>query len=178
MLACDRMRSSVRPQFAAFATAGRNGDLRIGSKPVRRVGQLSAPSWFSRSRSFRSWRPLGSSTSHAPFTSVGLPSSVGLCSSPCRITIILSLHKHGPDRACHAVGQGNCDQDLRFSLQHPGQPRALGYRPASRNCSRVSFLRNFTSPVIVAPWSWKTRFARSIPIIVSFILPSSPFVWR
>ncbi|WP_390264881.1 nucleotidyl transferase AbiEii/AbiGii toxin family protein [Halodurantibacterium flavum] len=47
----------------------------------------------------------------------------------------------------------------------------------TRNCSRVSFLRNFTAPVIAAPWSWKTRFARSTPIIVSFISPSSPLAW-
>src|SRR6056297_302969 len=38
-----------------------------------------------------------------------------------------------------------------------------------RNCSRVSFLRNVTCPVVVAPWSWKTRFAKSTPIIVSLI---------
>ena len=38
-----------------------------------------------------------------------------------------------------------------------------------RNCSRVSFLRNVTWPVVVAPWSWKTRFAKSTPIIVSLI---------
>ena len=37
------------------------------------------------------------------------------------------------------------------------------------SCSRVSFLRNLTCPVIVAPWSWKTRFAKSTPIIVSLI---------
>jgi hypothetical protein len=35
-------------------------------------------------------------------------------------------------------------------------------------------LRNRTSPVIAAPWSWKTFFARSTPIIVSFSSPSSP----
>ena len=44
----------------------------------------------------------------------------------------------------------------------------------ARNWSRDSFLRNLTSPAIVAPWSWKARFARSTPIIVSFISPSSP----
>src|SRR6056297_2125385 len=42
-----------------------------------------------------------------------------------------------------------------------------------RNCSRVCFFRNFTCPVIEAPWTWKTRFAKSTPIIVSFISPSS-----
>jgi len=39
-----------------------------------------------------------------------------------------------------------------------------------RNCIRDSFLRNFTSPVIEAPCTWKTFFARSIPIIVSVVI--------
>jgi len=38
-----------------------------------------------------------------------------------------------------------------------------------RNCSRVSFLRNFKCPAIVAQWIWSTFLARSTPIIVSFI---------
>lgn len=43
-----------------------------------------------------------------------------------------------------------------------------------KNCPHKSFLRNFTSPAIDAPCNWKTLFARSTPIIVSFISPSSP----
>ncbi|WP_428845913.1 helix-turn-helix domain-containing protein [Agrobacterium cucumeris] len=39
-----------------------------------------------------------------------------------------------------------------------------------RNCSRDSFLRNFSSPVIEAPCTWKTFFARSIPIIVPIVI--------
>ena len=42
------------------------------------------------------------------------------------------------------------------------------------NCDRESFLRNCTCPVIEAPWSWKTRFAKSTPIIVSFVTVAVP----
>ena len=44
---------------------------------------------------------------------------------------------------------------------------------AAGNCLRESFLRNWTSPVRWAPWTWKTAFARSTPIIMSFLSPSS-----
>ena len=44
------------------------------------------------------------------------------------------------------------------------------------NNARVSFLRNFNCPVIEAPWRWNTFFARSTPIIVSFIC--RPLQWR
>src|SRR6056297_1106636 len=41
------------------------------------------------------------------------------------------------------------------------------------NCFRLSFLRYCTSPAREATWTWKTFFARSTPIIIFCILPSS-----
>ena len=47
-VACDRVRSSVRPLNAAFSeAAGRYGDLRIRSKSVRRAAMLTTLNWFS-----------------------------------------------------------------------------------------------------------------------------------
>jgi len=52
LVACDRVRTSIRPRCAAFPeAAGRDGDLRIRSKSCKRAYELEAPHWFSRSRS-------------------------------------------------------------------------------------------------------------------------------
>ena len=61
----DRVRSSVRPQCAAFSeAAGRYGDQRIGSKSRTRALCLYETYWFSQPRSVRSFRPFRSSSSH------------------------------------------------------------------------------------------------------------------
>jgi len=61
----DRVRSSVRPQCAAFSeAAGRYGDQRVGSKSRTRALCLYETYWFSQPRSVRSFRPFRSSSSH------------------------------------------------------------------------------------------------------------------
>jgi len=71
LVACDRVRTSIRPRCAAFPeAAGRDGDLRIRSKSCKRACGLEAPHWFFRSRSVRSFRPFRSSSSHTPLGTV------------------------------------------------------------------------------------------------------------
>ncbi len=66
--ACDRVRTSVRPQYAAFPeAAGRDGDQRIGSTSEERALRLAAACWFSQSGSVRSFCPFRSSSSHTPW---------------------------------------------------------------------------------------------------------------
>lgn len=69
---------------------------------------------------------------------------------------ISRAQKCAPPQASKITRQGSC--------------RAMN----AGNCFRVSVLRNRTSPVRRAPWSWKTVYARSTPIIISFISPLSP----
>ena len=71
LVACDRVRTSIRPRSAAFPeAAGRDGDLRIRSKSCKRACELEAPHWFPLSRSVRSFRPFRSSSSHTPLGTV------------------------------------------------------------------------------------------------------------
>jgi hypothetical protein len=46
--------------------------------------------------------------------------------------------------------------------------------PGAVGAQGLDFLRNVTWAIVVALWSWKTRFAKSTPVIASFSLPSSP----
>jgi transposase len=63
--ACDRVRTSVRPQCATCPeAAGRDGNQRIGSKSTSRAFKLVFQHWFSQSGSVRSLCPFKSWSSH------------------------------------------------------------------------------------------------------------------
>lgn len=124
--ACDRMRTSVRPLGAAISeAAGRYGDPRIGSKSHRRALSPIACSWFSRSRSVRSFCPFGSSLSHTSRTGImpmdAFRPSCG--ASRCRISVILLLRQHCPDHTRHLVGERNRHEHLRLARAQPVDPR-------------------------------------------------------
>ena len=119
----------MRPVDTAFTeAAGRYGDLRVGSKSESRALLLMIQGWFSRSRSFRSFSPFGSSPSYTSTFRHRLITALSSCSRRLRRNaVVLMFCQQCPDRARHLVGQCDRDQHSGLSREHARQPRSFRY---------------------------------------------------
>jgi hypothetical protein len=60
-----------------------------------------------------------------------------------RISIILRLRQHGPDRASHLVGERDCRKHPRFACQHAMEPRSGGpFRQAARTTAMAPMINS------------------------------------
>ncbi len=120
---CDRVRSCVRPQCAAFfKPRGRYGDQRISSQSTFRARWLYVSNWFRRSGSI----------DHAPIQVVVFShllteldfegQRILHCLGQGRISIVFHFCEHGPNPSRHLVCQSDSNKHSWLSRQHPRKP--------------------------------------------------------